>query len=119
MKELHGVLPYLVSPVDSEGRVKTNVLCELVNDLIEAGVHGVTPLGSTGEFAYLRTVQRADVVRATIEAAAGRVPVVAGVAATATGDAVNQAVVVTFILSFFVNFLLTVFYFNFIPQKGI
>ncbi|HEY1826587.1 MAG TPA: ABC transporter permease [Acidimicrobiales bacterium] len=35
------------------------------------------------------------------------------------GDAVNQAVVVTFILSFFVNFLLTVFYFNFVPQKGI
>src|SRR5271165_880953 len=91
MTELHGVLPYLVSPVDSEGRVKTHVLAELVNDLIEAGVHGLTPLGSTGEFAYLRTVQRADVVRATIEAAAGRVPVVAGVAATATGDAVNQA----------------------------
>jgi 4-hydroxy-tetrahydrodipicolinate synthase len=42
MKELHGVLPYLVSSVDSEGRVKTNVLGELVNDLIEAGVHGVT-----------------------------------------------------------------------------
>src|ERR1700735_589593 len=78
MKELHGVLPYLVSPVDSEGRVKTNVLADLVSDLIEAGVHGATPLGSTGEFAYLRTVQRADVVRATIEAAAGRVPVVAG-----------------------------------------
>ncbi len=35
------------------------------------------------------------------------------------GDAVNQAVVVTFILAFFVNFVLTVFYFNFIPQKGI
>jgi phospholipid/cholesterol/gamma-HCH transport system permease protein len=35
------------------------------------------------------------------------------------GDAVNQAVVVTFILSFFVNFVLTVFYFNFIPQKAI
>lgn len=35
------------------------------------------------------------------------------------GDAVNQAVVVTFILSFAVNFILTVFYFNFIPQKGI
>ena len=51
----------------------------------------LTPLGSTGQVAYLRTVQRIDVVRATIEAAAGRVPVVAGVAATATGDAVNQA----------------------------
>lgn len=91
MKELHGVLPYLVSPVDSEGRVKTNVLGDLVGDLIDAGVHGLTPLGSTGEFAYLRTLQRIDVVRATIEAAAGRVPVVAGVAATATTDAVNQA----------------------------
>ena len=35
------------------------------------------------------------------------------------GDAVNQAVVITFILAFFVNFLLTVFYFNFIPRKGL
>ena len=35
------------------------------------------------------------------------------------GDAVNQAVVITFILAFFVNFVLTIFYFNFIPQKGI
>src|SRR5277367_4078288 len=91
MTEFHGVLPYLVSPVDGEGRVKTGVLAELVNDLIEAGVHGLTPLGSTGEFAYLRTVQRAEVVRATIEAAAGRVPVVAGVAATSTADAAAQA----------------------------
>ena len=33
------------------------------------------------------------------------------------GDAVNQAVVVTFILAFFVNFVLTVVYFNFVPQK--
>jgi phospholipid/cholesterol/gamma-HCH transport system permease protein len=35
------------------------------------------------------------------------------------GDAVNQAVVVTFILAFFVNFVLTIFYFNFIPQKAL
>src|SRR5277367_1324713 len=91
MTEFHGVLPYLVSPVDGEGRVKTEVLGELVGDLIAAGVHGLTPLGSTGEFAYLRTTQRTDVVRATIEAAAGRVPVVAGVAATSTADAVAQA----------------------------
>ena len=51
MKNFYGVLPYLVSPVDSDGRVKTKVLAELVNDLIEAGVHGGNPLGSTGEFA--------------------------------------------------------------------
>ena len=66
-------------------------LVRLIDDLISAGVHGLTPLGSTGEFAYLNNEQRAAIVRATIEAAGGRVPVVAGVAATATADAVAQA----------------------------
>jgi 4-hydroxy-tetrahydrodipicolinate synthase len=91
MNDFHGVFPYLVSPIDDAGRVKAGVLARLVNDLIAAGVHGLTPLGSTGEFAYLNTEQRAEVVRATVEAAAGRVAVVAGVASTATADAVVQA----------------------------
>ena len=91
MADFHGVFPYLVSPIDAAGHVKTDVLGRLVNDLIAAGVHGLTPLGSTGEFAYLDNEQRTAVVRTTIEAAAGRVPVVAGVAATATADAVAQA----------------------------
>jgi 4-hydroxy-tetrahydrodipicolinate synthase len=91
MQSFHGVFPYLVSPVDTVGRVNADVLGRLVNDLIEAGVHGLTPLGSTGEFAYLDRTQRTAVVRATIEAAQGRVPVVAGVAATTIADAVTQA----------------------------
>src|SRR5215467_12740195 len=91
MPSFHGVFPYLVSPVDHRGHVKTDVLARLVDDLIVAGVHGLTALGSTGEFAYLEREQRAGVVRATITAAAGRVPVVAGVASTATADAVEQA----------------------------
>ena len=91
MSDFHGVFPYLVSPLDDAGRVKTDVLTRLVNDLIGAGVHGLTPLGSTGEFAYLNNEQRAGIVGATVEAAAGRVPVIAGVASTATADAVAQA----------------------------
>ncbi|KPF92589.1 dihydrodipicolinate synthetase [Rhodopseudomonas sp. AAP120] len=91
MTEFHGVFPYLVSPLDAGGRVRTDVLGRLCDDLIKAGVHGLTPLGSTGEFAYLGPAQREAVVRATIEAAAGRVPVVAGVASTSTADAVAQA----------------------------
>ncbi len=91
MTDFHGVFPYLVSPVDAAGRVKTDVLGKLCADLIEAGVHGLTPLGSTGEFAYLNRAQKEAVVRATIEAADKRVPVVAGVASTATQDAVEQA----------------------------
>ena len=89
--DFHGVFPYLVSPIDAGGRIKTDVLGKLASDMIEAGVHGLTPLGSTGEFAYLNATQRETVVRATIEAAAKRVPVIAGVASTATADAVRQA----------------------------
>jgi len=89
--DFHGVFPYLVSPLGADGRIDVAVLGRLVDDLIAAGVHGLTPLGSTGEFAYLNEAQRAEVVRATIAAAAGRVPVVAGVASTATADAVAQA----------------------------
>jgi len=89
--KFHGVFPYLVSPIDAQGRIKTDVLAKLCDDLIKAGVHGLTPLGSTGEFAYLSREQRETVVRTTIEAAAKRVPVIAGVASTATGDAVDQA----------------------------
>ena len=91
MPSFHGVFPYLVSPVDSAGRVKTAILGRLCDDLIKAGVHGLTPLGSTGEFAYLGNEQRTAVVQATIEAAQKRVPVIAGVAATATADAIAQA----------------------------
>src|SRR4051794_369395 len=91
MSNLHGVFPYLVSPIDTAGRIKTDVLGKLCDDLIKDGVHGLTPLGSTGEFAYLNNEQRVAVVQATIEAAQKRVPVIAGVAATATADAVAQA----------------------------
>jgi 4-hydroxy-tetrahydrodipicolinate synthase len=91
MADFHGVFPYLVSPIDASGQIRTEVLSRLCDDLIKAGVHGLTPLGSTGEFAYLDQQQRAAVVQATIEAAKGRVPVIAGVASTSTADAVAQA----------------------------
>jgi 4-hydroxy-tetrahydrodipicolinate synthase len=91
MPDFHGVFPYLVSPLEATGKVRTEVLGRLCDDLITSGVHGLTPLGSTGEFAYLDAGQRSAVVKATIEAAHGRVPVVAGVVSTATADAVAQA----------------------------
>ncbi len=86
-----GVFPYLVSPVISSGAIDEPVLKELCHDLIEAGVHGLTPLGSTGEFAYLSLKQRRRVVEIVLEAADGRLPVVAGVASTTITDAVAQA----------------------------
>jgi 4-hydroxy-tetrahydrodipicolinate synthase len=91
MPDFHGVFPYLVSPIDVSGQIRSEVLGRLCDDLITSGVHGLTPLGSTGEFAYLGQAQRASVVQTAIEAAKGRVPVIAGVASTSTADAVAQA----------------------------
>lgn len=89
--EFHGVFPYLVSPIDYSGEVKADVLQQLCDDLIKAGVHGLTPLGSTGEFAYLSWPQRRRIVEIVVHAAKGRVPIVAGVASTTVADAVTQA----------------------------
>jgi 4-hydroxy-tetrahydrodipicolinate synthase len=89
--ELHGVFPYLVSPVDENGRVRRDVLAQLVEHLIDAGVHGLTPLGSTGEFAYLDTDQKLEIVEVVVQAARGRVPVIAGVASTTTRGGANLA----------------------------
>ncbi len=86
----HGVFPYLVSPIADNGAVKEEALARLCDDLIKAGIHGLAPLGSTGEFAYLDAAQKRRIVEVTIAAAAGRVPVVAGVAATTTEEAVRQ-----------------------------
>jgi 4-hydroxy-tetrahydrodipicolinate synthase len=87
----HGVFPYLVSPMRDSGDVDAPILERLCEDLIKAGVHGLTPLGSTGEFAYLDAAQRQRVVEVTVAAARGRVPVVAGVASTTIADACAQA----------------------------
>ena len=88
----HGVFPYIVSPVKENGEIRSEVLSRLCDDLIKSGVHGLTPLGSTGEFAYLNRQQRRRVVEVVLSATHGRVPVVAGVASTTIADAVSQAV---------------------------
>ena len=67
------------------------MLTALVEHLIAAGVHGLTPLGSTGEFPYLTTAQRLEIVDTVVKAARRRVPVIAGVAATTTREAVSLA----------------------------
>lgn len=91
MKLPSGIYPYLVSPVDETGEVREGVLVKLVDDLINAGVHGLTPLGSTGEVSFLTQKQRSRIVEVTVAAADGRVPVVAGVAAFSTYDAIEQS----------------------------
>ncbi len=91
-KSFRGIFPYIVSPIEEgSGHVKEKVLRDLVEHLIARGVHGLSPLGSTGEFAYLSFEQRKEIVRIVVDAVEGRVPVVPGVAAFSTTDALRQA----------------------------
>ena len=90
-KYFAGIFPYLVTPLDPKGRLKENVLADLVEHLIRKGVHGLTPLGSTGEGAYLDWPIKKRAVEIVAEAAKGRVPVVAGVNNMTTHGAVFEA----------------------------
>jgi 4-hydroxy-tetrahydrodipicolinate synthase len=91
-KEFSGIFPYLVTPLAESGRLREDVLRDLVNHLISKGVHGLTPLGSTGEGAYLDWPTKKRVVEVTVEAAGGRVPVIAGVTNMTTQGAIREAV---------------------------
>lgn len=74
----HGVIPPIVTPLTKEGKVNEKVLRELVNHLIAEGVHGLFPLGTTGEFYAFNNEEAKRILEIVIEETAGRVPVYAG-----------------------------------------
>src|SRR5829696_6063686 len=89
----HGVLPALITPFTEDGEaIDTRALAAIVDRLVEAGVGGLVPGGSTGEFTTLTNAERRQLVEVTVEAAAGRVPVVAGTGALTTRDTVELSV---------------------------
>jgi 4-hydroxy-tetrahydrodipicolinate synthase len=89
----HGVLPALITPFTESGdTIDTAALAANVERLIGAGVGGLVPGGSTGEFTTLTHAERRELIVATIEAAAGRVPVVAGTGALSTAETIELSV---------------------------
>jgi 4-hydroxy-tetrahydrodipicolinate synthase len=80
IEELSGVLPALVSPLHRDGSADESGIKRLVDHVIAGGVHGLLALGSTGEGASLGERIRWQVLTSVIEAGAGRVPVICGVA---------------------------------------
>jgi 4-hydroxy-tetrahydrodipicolinate synthase len=86
----HGVLPALITPFTDDGRaIDGDALAAIVDRLVAAGVGGLVPGGSTGEFTTLSHAERRQLVELTVEAAAGRVPVVAGAGALSTAETVE------------------------------
>lgn len=86
--KLHGVLVALVTPMKADGSIDLNTLARHVETMIAAGIHGLVPLGSTGEFYALTVEERRAVLKTTLEIARGRVPVVPGTNAGSTREVV-------------------------------
>ena len=87
--EFEGIFAALVTPMTADEEVDHATLARFVDYLIgEGGIHGLIPLGSTGEYYALSPQEREAVVKTTLEAAAGRVPVVAGANAASTREVV-------------------------------
>ncbi|MFA9479814.1 dihydrodipicolinate synthase family protein [Phycisphaerales bacterium AB-hyl4] len=78
--KLQGVFTPHMVPLDAHGRVAEDELRRYIDWLIERGVHGLYPNGSTGEFTRFTADERRRIVQIVCEQAAGRVPVLAGAA---------------------------------------
>jgi 4-hydroxy-tetrahydrodipicolinate synthase/2-dehydro-3-deoxy-phosphogluconate/2-dehydro-3-deoxy-6-phosphogalactonate aldolase len=87
---LHGVVPPTVTAFDDDGSVALDATAAHVRFVVEAGCHGVFPLGTNGEFALLTPAERRRVVETVVDEV-GSVPVVPGVGARSTRQSVANA----------------------------
>jgi len=89
--KLSGVVPPLVTPLNGKEEIDVPAVGRVVDHVLASGVHGIFILGTMGEGASLDDGRRITMARATVEAVAGRAPVLAGVIETGTGRAVAAA----------------------------
>ncbi|GAB4521121.1 MAG: 4-hydroxy-tetrahydrodipicolinate synthase [Amphiplicatus sp.] len=90
MKKIQGCITALVTPMRN-GAVDEDAFQRLVERQIAAGVHGVVPVGTTGESATLSHAEHRRVISLCVEVVAGRVPVIAGAGSNATAEALALA----------------------------
>ena len=81
----------MVTPLNADETLDETSLRRLVDFLVDAGVHGIWSMGTTGEFAALPEAERAKGVRATVEQVGGRVPVIANIGDSSTALALRHA----------------------------
>ncbi|AZO93921.1 4-hydroxy-tetrahydrodipicolinate synthase [Halocella sp. SP3-1] len=87
--EVKGIIPAMVTPMDKDGNISKKALRQLTNYLIEGGVHGLFPAGSTGEYYGLTIAQKKEVIETVIDEANGRVPIYAGAGMITTKDTIE------------------------------
>ena len=90
MSVLFGIIPPMTTPFDAAGEFEPDKVAAQVNWMVRAGAHGLAAGGSTGEGHTLDHEEYRDLIAATCDAAAGRVPVIAGVIVDSTRDAIKR-----------------------------
>ncbi|MFD1510965.1 4-hydroxy-tetrahydrodipicolinate synthase [Lacimonas salitolerans] len=83
-----GSLPALVTPF-KDGAVDYETLKKLVDWHVDEGSHGIVPVGTTGESPTLTHAEHERVIAVVVEAAAGRIPVIAGAGSNNTAEAIR------------------------------
>lgn len=84
-----GSIVALVTPMRSDGAVDHDALAALVERTVSGGTSAIVSVGTTGESSTLSVAEHTEVIRRTIDAAGGRVPVIAGTGANNTTEAVH------------------------------
>jgi 4-hydroxy-tetrahydrodipicolinate synthase len=87
--KITGSIVALVTPMRADGAVDHEALAKAVDRVIEAGSAAIVSVGTTGESATLDVDEHTDVIRRTIDVAAGRVPIIAGTGANSTAEAIH------------------------------
>ena len=88
---LRGAITALVTPFNADGSIDEQALGDLVDWQIAEGIHGIVPVGSTGEAVTLALPERERIVRIVAERAKGRVPVIAGAGSNDTAAAIEAS----------------------------
>jgi 4-hydroxy-tetrahydrodipicolinate synthase len=91
-KTFRGVYTVMITPLDPSGAVDLKGLAAFTDWQVKEGIHGLIPLGSTGEFLSLSEEERDGVARTVIETVAGRVPVLIGTGAEDTRESIRLSV---------------------------
>src|SRR3954465_2987423 len=86
---LTGSLVAIVTPMQDDGRVDHARYRELIDFHVAQGTDGIVVAGTTGESPTIGFAEHKDLIKRTVEYAAGRVPVIAGTGANATAEAVE------------------------------
>lgn len=89
-KPFRGTYTVMITAFDKAGRVDLDAQAQFTDWQIREGIHGLIPLGSTGEFLSLDAGERRAVAECVVETAAGRVPVLVGAGAERTEDVIDN-----------------------------